>query len=241
VTGGTTATGRLRAQRAASGSLRGPCTVSPPSTTRICRVVKDPAGEARHATVSAISVGRAKRPRGSGRRSGRDPTCPRRPALRGVHPSRRHGGDPDLVGGHSTASVRSTEGGGQDVRLDLAGQEVVRRLLGAETFAAASLRHPPDLDDLGRGHRGGAECTDLALGSEVGECAERHRGSRTDGRRPEPVTRSPPRWLLPSVLRRAAAPRSRSRALRRLALRCQRMPGGRRGWPRPRRGRQSPR
>jgi hypothetical protein len=99
VTGGTTATGRLRAQRAASGSLRGPCTVSPPSTTRICRVVKDPAGEARHATVSAISVGRAKRPRGSGRRSGRDPTCPRRPALRGVHPSRRHGGDPDLVGG----------------------------------------------------------------------------------------------------------------------------------------------
>jgi hypothetical protein len=63
--------------------------------------------------------------------------------------------------------------GGQDVVLDAAGQDRIRRLLAAEALTAATLGGPLCLDDLGRSERRLPEVTDLALVDEVTEGAER--------------------------------------------------------------------
>ena len=65
------------------------------------------------------------------------------------------------------------QAGREDVVLDRAGQDRVRRLLRAEALAASALGCPLRLDDLRRGDRRGAEGADLARVDEVGERAER--------------------------------------------------------------------
>jgi hypothetical protein len=64
-------------------------------------------------------------------------------------------------------------GGRQDVELDVAGEQRVGRLLGAEALEVALARRPLRFDDLRARVRRGADIADLALADEVGERAER--------------------------------------------------------------------
>ena len=63
--------------------------------------------------------------------------------------------------------------GREDVELDAAGQQRVRRLLGAEALEVPLAGRPLRLDDLAGGERGGPDVADLALLHEVGEGAQR--------------------------------------------------------------------
>ena len=63
-------------------------------------------------------------------------------------------------------------GGGQDVGLDAAHHDRVRRLLGDEPFQPAVAGGPLGLDDLAGGVRRGSDVADLALPDEIGEGAE---------------------------------------------------------------------
>ncbi len=62
--------------------------------------------------------------------------------------------------------------GGEDVLLDAAHQQRVRRLLGDEPLQVAFAGHPLRLHDLGAGVGRGADVADLALVHEVGQRAE---------------------------------------------------------------------
>ena len=63
--------------------------------------------------------------------------------------------------------------GRQDVELDAANEDRVRRLLGAEALQAPVARHPLRLDDLAGRERRRADVADLALVDEIGQRAER--------------------------------------------------------------------
>jgi len=71
-------------------------------------------------------------------------------------------------GAHAVAT-----GDGQDLGFDAAVEDRVGRLLGAEPLEAASLGHPLGFDDVGGGHRGRADRTDLAAADQVRERGQR--------------------------------------------------------------------
>ncbi len=60
-------------------------------------------------------------------------------------------------------------GNRKHLTFDCADEQRVWRLLGVEPFQAAPLRDPLGLDNVGRGHRGCSDRTDLSTANEVGK------------------------------------------------------------------------